>query len=366
MHHNMADDLEFIAGNGAFEMIKGEGLKPGRVRVIPGAAGGPKWLVLNAMDRLIFGRWLAGGPNPVHLIGASIGAWRFAAAAQSDPEWAIGRFEHAYIHQHYDSKPSPEAVSAESVRVLDHYLDETGVRDILSHSGFRLNIIAVRCRNRLTSSRRRVPQGLGLALAAAANGVSRKLLGWFFERTVFHSPEQGPPLFPKNTFSLRQTPLSEANFRKALLASGSIPLVMSGVENIPGAAPGVFRDGGVLDYHMDLPFAVGQEELVLFPHYMPRVIPGWMDKRLKWRKPRPDHMDRVLLVAPSEGFVRRLPLGKIPDRNDFYRFKGRDGDRIAYWQAVVEKGRLLADAFHEAVESGTIRESVRRLNHSRD
>ncbi len=34
------------AGSQALEIIRDEGLRPERVRVVAGAAGGPKWLVL--------------------------------------------------------------------------------------------------------------------------------------------------------------------------------------------------------------------------------------------------------------------------------------------------------------------------------
>ena len=50
------------------------------VPVIPGAAGGPKGLILNPLDRYIFGHWLPQSQQTVHLLGASIGAWRMAAA----------------------------------------------------------------------------------------------------------------------------------------------------------------------------------------------------------------------------------------------------------------------------------------------
>ena len=49
--------------------------------------------------------------------------------------------------------------------------------------------------------------------------------------------------------------LTPDNLRAALLASGSIPLLMEGVR-IPGA-PGVYRDGGSADYHLDLDYGPG-------------------------------------------------------------------------------------------------------------
>ncbi len=37
----------------------------------------------------------------------------------------------------------------------------------------------------------------------------------------------------------------------AALATGALPYVVSGVENIPGAPPGVYRDGGLMDYQLN-------------------------------------------------------------------------------------------------------------------
>ena len=38
-----------------------------------------------ALDRFIFGDWLGATSQPVHLVGASIGAWRMATACLNDP-----------------------------------------------------------------------------------------------------------------------------------------------------------------------------------------------------------------------------------------------------------------------------------------
>ena len=133
---------------------------------------------------------------------------------------------------------------------------------------------------------------------------------------------------------------------------------MSGVSDIQGAPKGVYRDGGVIDYHLDIPFTTNENKIVLYPHYCGRIIPGWFDKKISWRKPRKEHMENVLLVSPSEKFIRSLPHQKIPDRNDFYLFKGKDDERIAYWEYVSEKSKDLGDEFLDIVNSGKIRDMV--------
>jgi hypothetical protein len=152
--------------------------------------------------------------------------------------------------------------------------------------------------------------------------------------------------------------LSSGNFKDALLASGSIPLVMSGVSNIDGARPGIYRDGGMIDYHMDLPYRLSDEEIVLMPHYTDHIIPGWLDKKLPWRKPAAANMANVVMIAPTREFVQQLPNAKIPDRSDFKRYFQKDQERFAAWNNVVEMCRPPAEAFMELVESGRIRDKI--------
>jgi hypothetical protein len=68
--------LQIHAGPKALAHIREHGLRPEHIGVIPGAAGGPKGLILGPLDRFIFGEWLAQSSQPVDLVGASIGAWR--------------------------------------------------------------------------------------------------------------------------------------------------------------------------------------------------------------------------------------------------------------------------------------------------
>ena len=164
-----------------------------------------------------------------------------------------------------------------------------------------------------------------------------------------------------NDFPISRIELTVENFKKALLASGSIPYVMQGVKNIPGAPPGIYRDGGIIDYHPDIPF-VNDDSIVLYPHYTDFIKPGWFDKKLSWRKPNPKNMENVLLVSPSKEFLAKLPYQKIPDRNDFYTFTNRGKERIDYWNKCVDASKQMAEEFLEAVESGKIRELVRVMD----
>lgn len=356
----MTDNLVFYAGRKAFEIIREEGLRPDRISVVAGAAGGPKWLVLRHLDRVLFSDWFKGRKMPLFLIGSSIGAWRFAGQCMADPKTSLSDFESAYIHQTYAGKPTPETVSLESARIQQAFLKNRGPQEILDHPFLRLNFMAVRSKGPAASNKRFL-LAFALTVAALGNLVSRSFLKVFFERVLFYDSRSIPPFFQITGIPIHRVPLTTENLQAGLLASGSIPLVMSGVKDIPGSPSGVYRDGGVIDYHMDIPLSNESDRITLFPHYMERVIPGWLDKKLTWRKPGARNMANVLVVAPSKQFIDRLPYHKIPDRNDFYRFKGKDASRFAYWSSISKASQVLADAFMEAALSGNIRNRVRYI-----
>lgn len=352
--------LRFLAGPAALSRIRDGGLAPSQIAGLAGAAGGPKWLALNHLDRALFAHWLPETRTaPRFLIGSSIATWRFACAAQSDPDAAFQRFEDAYMAQRYSTRPDTLEISNEARRILGEILGENGVGEILGNTDLQLNVMAVRGLGLVSSRNERVLKA-GLAGAALANMVARRTLGSFFERVLFHHPAGRPPLRRLEPFPLQEAALSADNLDKALLASGSIPTVMEPEIDIPGAQPGVYQDGGLIDYQMDLPYDTG-EDLVLLPHYEARVVPGWFDKLVPWRRPCRSHMDNVLVVAPSDAWTSSLPGGKVPNRKDFYRYAGDDTTRVAHWRGASEATRALADDFMEAVESGAIRHRVEPL-----
>jgi len=337
--------LTFRAGAGALSSIRDGGFDISSVGTIAGASGGAKWLVLSQLDRAILSNLAPRMTGPVHLIGSSIGSWRFACYAQQDPVAAIERLEQAYLEQTYTEKPDIHEITAKSREILNFVLGDTGVAEILSNPLFRTHVMAVRSR-RLTASENRGLLAISLLTAAAMNAVSRKSLGLFFERALFYDKREVPPFFDLVGFPIQRIELSAANLADAVVATGSIPLVLSGVRDIAGATPGVYRDGGVIDYHLDIPHSA-RERITLFPHFYERIVPGWFDKRLKWRRPHPGNVDRTVLISPSAGFVAKLPNAKIPDRTDFANY--RPEERVRAWRACVLACEELADEFNEVM-----------------
>ena len=278
-----------------------------------------------------------------------------ACLAQRDPIAALARGHHAYIYeQRYSPKPNAREVTDVLLRCLDQLLGDTGVDEILSHPFARLHIITARGRG-FAASDRRLAIATSLALAATANVVRRQSLALHFHRTVFHSAGDTTPFAELRDLPTTHRMLTRENLRDALIASGSIPLLVEGVR-IAGFPGEMHWDGGVVDYHLDLDFGAG-DGLVLYPHFYPHIVPGYFDKKLPWRRARATNFSRVLLISPSAEFVASLPGGTIPQRQDFYAHSHDERERR--WQSVVDASERLGDELRELVESGRIAEHVK-------
>lgn len=348
--------LTLRAGPDALAIVRERGLRAEDVDVLPGASGGAKWLSIGGLDRFLFGDFLARQRDrPMHLIGSSIGSWRMACLAQRDPVAALARGHHAYIYeQRYPPKPSAAEVTRVLGGALDALLGPDGVAEILAHPWARVHIITARGRW-LAGSHRRFALMAGLALAAAGNFLSRRTLALQLERVIFHSCGDETPFAHLADLPTRHVPLTRENLRDALLASGSIPLLLEGVR-VAGAPPGgIYWDGGVIDYHLNLDFG-GGSGLVLFPHFYSHVVPGWFDKSLPWRRAPAVNFRRTLLIAPSDEYVASLPGRKIPDRRDFYGMPAEE--RMRRWQAVLDASERLGDELRELIETGRIADRV--------
>jgi hypothetical protein len=355
----MSSPITLRAGWRALARIRSHGLDAADVAVIPGAAGGPKGLGIAALDRAIFGGWLAEKPRVRHLVGASIGAWRFAAACCRDPERTLEAFARGYTEQRFPRRPTARYIS-QSARELLQDLFGGREAEILGSPHHRLHVLAVRGRWPLRRDSA-LATPLGFGAAALANAFGRRHLAQFIERTVFHDPRCLPPFMAVgdlaaadgagepirfDAFHTHPVPLDSENLGTALLASASIPIVLEGVADIPRAPSGIYWDGGIIDYHLHLPYHRA-EGLVLYPHFTDRIIPGWLDKPMPWRRARGEWLENVVLVAPSREYLAKLPHGKLPDRKDFKRFANDYEGRLKYWRTAIAESERLAEAFLE-------------------
>jgi hypothetical protein len=179
------------------------------------------------------------------------------------------------------------------------------------------------------------------------------LLANSLQRVVFGDGRDTLPWLrqPFDAFDTEFQTLTPHNVVPALLASGTLPLIMEAVRDIPDAPPGRYWDGGLIDYHLVYPYqrlsVSAPHDLVLYPHFTDYLVPGWLDKTLMWRRQGQGKaspwLDNVIVVSPSAEFLNRLPRRKLPDRKDFFHYDLNHALRIADWKIAMREGARLRD-----------------------
>lgn len=356
--------LRVHAGPRALRALREHGLQARHVRAIPAAAGGPKGLVLNPLDQYLFGEWLAPATQPIHLLGASIGAWRMAAACLDDPAAALAQMGHDYIHQRYEHLPGKLPASRHVSEVFGANLSARfGHRsgELLGNPRFRLHVFTSRGRHLLRRHGRAlssISTPLSHFGAFATNAFSRRAMGGWWERVIFSDPREPLPIHLQD-YRTRSAHLTADNLPQSLLASCSIPYWLDPVHDIPGAPPGAYWDGGITDYHLHLNYASMADDasgdapaLVLYPHFQSSVIPGWLDKYLKHRHRATAQLSNVIVLSPSPEWIATLPNGKLPDRADFKLFGEDTPGRVKAWTRAVQESGRLRDEFAAWADGG--------------
>ncbi|MCM2680275.1 hypothetical protein [Echinimonas agarilytica] len=335
-------NVRLLAGPKAYSHIIRNGLQPNDISTLLGASGGPKWFILSHLDQYLSGEFFANRNTPLNLLGTSAGGWRFACYCQKEPVAATQRFIEHYASTVYSSHAKAPEITEKAFAMVDDLLGLSGIEEILQHPTFRLHVVVARAKH-FAAMQSNTAQWVGLAIGAAANTISRKLLPSTFERILFHNASDSSPFLRLNDYPTRNYKLTEHNLRQVLLATGAIPMVIDPQRDISGPGKGCYSDGGIVDYHFDIPNQ--STGIVLYPHFYKDITPGWFDKGLWWRKAKPEHYNNVVIAAPSPQLVNTLPYGKISDRNDFKRLSVKQ--RLDYWKVVISEGERMAEFFAE-------------------
>lgn len=346
--------LDIYAGKTALKVIRDNGFKPELFNTFLGASGGPKWFTLFGLDKYLFGEFFKDRNTELNLVGSSAGAFRAACFAQKDPVAAITRMATSYAETVYSSKATRGEITEKAIDLLDYMLGENGIEEILQNPVFKAHFLVNKSQG-LAASENKFALTLGLTKSFMLNKIDRKLLRRQYQRFVFRAPSSQVAIEDYCGFDTRYIDLTRENLKESLLASGSIPLVMAGIKDIPDAPKGMYRDGGIVDYHFDIKVKSkagvhteedSQPDLILYPHFNASPKAGWFDKNLK-RSISADNYDNTVMLVPSEKFVASLPHGKIPDRTDFTSMV--PDERIPYWKTVLTATEQLAQALDQQI-----------------
>ncbi|WP_019027508.1 patatin-like phospholipase family protein [Colwellia piezophila] len=362
--------LEIYAGKNALRIIQENGFKQELFTNFLGASGGPKWFILFGLDKYLFGNFFKGRNTELNLVGSSAGAFRAAALAQNNPIEAINRLAYTYANTVYSAKPTAQEISDQAVTIVDQLFAENGADEVINNHVFKAHFLVAKCKG-LTAFDNKFMQGAGLINSMLLNKLGRRLLSRQYQRYIFKQPSSNLVINDPYNFNNVYHDLTPNNIKSALLASGSIPMVMSGIKDINGCTNGTYRDGGIIDYHFDFSLSNDYKNqrhdsrqsradsneiyrntngkgkgLTLYPHFSSVPKAGWFDKNSN-RKVLAHSYEDTVLLAPSERFIQSLPFNKIPDRTDFTKLDTTT--RIHYWQKVLAETDKLAECFHEFV-----------------
>lgn len=361
-------DLIIAAGPKALAHIRKHGLSPDDISAIFGASGAAKWLAIAGLDHKVFAQFMTQRTDktPVDLFGTSVGAFKLAGAARADADATLKVMADAYIAQSYEGPINLQSIDTQTDIVLkksmahDHNGDVSkGVAEIFANEKYRLHIGTVRCHGGLNAKVWR--QGFTLARAALLSTFTDRHLIGLTERTVFSDPRSDIHFTARDGFPVRQAKLTPQNFLKALRASGAIPVYMAPVHLEEDPAH-IYHDGGMLDYHpVPSNFWPQTDGLVLYPHFYDHFKMRWFDKFYPWRKVAAHRLDNVIMLAPSRDWVKALPDGTIPSRQDFPKYRKNEAERFEKWHEVVRRSHALGEKFIDACQSGKISDLVQPL-----
>ena len=344
------------------ERLRRDGLRPEIVRAFAGAASGPKWLALAGLDRALiergFLRQHAHGSHRL-LVGASAGAWRALAFAAHDPLTTHGRLVEGYIGTRFPEGASPEEISEAYRRMLTTVFPAEGLPYTCDGLSATVAVHVARLRGPVPWGHRLV-QGIGLAATAALHVVTREATDLLVDRVLFTTRSESVRDIFKGTI----IPLTTDNFHTVALASGTVPVYMAPVREIAGAPPGPYIDGGLSDYHLRQAYVSPGDGITLFPHYQERIDAVWFDGRLRARPPSPETLADVVQIYPSNTFVESLPDGRLPDRDDFFKFAKRPEERIRRWREIASRSEELGEAFLRDLDSGSWLERLEPMPHA--
>lgn len=338
--------LTIQAGSLAKQLIQKEGLQAHHIDMIPGAAGGPKGIGLMGLDQAIFGDFLQRAKQRRYLIGSSVGAWRFASLIAQGEKKGAELLAELYINLPFHKGMKIAEIEKISRDMLHGILGDQSEK-LVTHPDYHLAIIAAKAEHIFQSDQKLALYGSLLGIIGS-NAISRNHLNKFMQR-VISQPEHFPQFkIQDDAFTTHYVNFNTDNVADWLMASGSIPGVTPAVKNIADAPQGAYRDGGLIDYHIDLPF--DSKGIVLYPHFSDSITPGWFDKMFKSRKANPENQARTLLLSPSAEYLKSLPLGRLPDRKDFVMKGLSDSERKKLWRQSVAESQRMGDEFLELVE----------------
>ena len=254
-------NIRVRAGRRAYRADPRRRFQPGPYRTYFGPGGRPRWLATSGFDLTLLKEAALGRRFPV---------WPWSAPPRGPGALRLGcsparrratlPFAKPTSRRRTVAKTPPQRSSSPWSALSTAILRMTPFPFVLAHKQFRLAVLTSRDEDPVRLGTAVAPE-TGFITCFLVNALHPALMHRLAERVVFYYGAQTSRFLPAQRVPRPLHPLSETNFKSAVIASGAIPIVVGGVRDIFGAPDGIYRDGGFLDYHINQDYTTRNDGL---------------------------------------------------------------------------------------------------------
>ncbi|KAJ3098483.1 hypothetical protein HDU97_003982 [Phlyctochytrium planicorne] len=294
-------------------------------RIFFGPASGPRCFAtvgFEAHMKDLVARGLISSPK--WLVGASTSALRFMALLSSlaNGKDVTSELKEMYCEMYYKTGDTPQVLRPMMEKCYRICAPEDALEKALSNPMFKIAIlvanISPRYRNLSDWQLKSILVYYGLK-----NLVSPKYLSGLVSRICFYSGDE-VPYFLANGLggpnSIQFVKLTQKNVYAVLHATTCIPFIQERCTFIPDFGEGLFVDGALTDYTLNVQLQDPEYPALLLGDCLQREFsPTVFDTKVPWRTPPKTFFDHCSLVHPTTAFAKRIPDGALPSVGDWFK-----------------------------------------------
>ncbi|KAJ3215252.1 hypothetical protein HDU67_000668 [Dinochytrium kinnereticum] len=155
------------------------------------------------------------------------------------------------------------------------------------------------------------------------NIISPKYLSGLVSRICFYSGDKEPRFLSNGLGgpgSIKYVKLTKKNIYAVLHATTCIPFIQERCTHIPDFGDGLFVDGALTDYTLNVHLQNPEFPALLLGDCLQRHFsPTVFDTKVPWRTPPSTFFDHCSLIHPSQAFTQRIPDRSLPSVGDWFK-----------------------------------------------
>lgn len=313
--------------------LKTRGLDYFKVFFAP--ASGPRCFVTMGFDQQ-FAKLFASGSvkDTKWLVGASMGAVRISALIGtiiSGKDLTSEVKEH-FTQMYYKVGDTPASLSRMMSGLFEKCAPKDLVNDIVHHPQLHLAVMVTA----IAPSYRKYPDWKLKVLFGAhflVNIITQRLLGTLYNRLCFYSGPTPPP-FMTDCPDIQFIPLTTENFFDVMRATTCIPCVSERCTYIEGAGEGLYMDGGISDFMLNVCIRDPTYSALLLNDLSEKVKQSFFDRYLPYRNTPNAFFENCSIIWPSYVFINSMVPKALPCSLDWFvgRYIKNPEERMYFWR----------------------------------